>query len=302
FRSRPMQPDSARLHAVIDAVIPAGSAANQVVFDILAGALPPLLLPMEFMRGLGMLWIQGQEGQAAFLLGETSLHGWWYYFPVAVALKTTPALLLLLLLASWLLLLRRKDVTTRPGSLQVVAGAVVLLGVSMLGTLDIGVRYVLSLYPFLAVWASAAFAPRAAPGKSRTLMLAVVLLVWHAGESVLAHPDYLAYFTPPARGYEIRLLGDSNLDWGQDLARLSRYLVDHQIEEFHLAYFGTTSPEAVGIRNARPFEPGDRPRGWVAISVTYLQGIYPGHRGYQWLEHYEPHTRIGKSIYVYDLR
>jgi hypothetical protein len=127
---------------------------------------------------------------------------------------------------------------------------------------------------------------------------AVALLVcWHGVESLRAHPDYLPYFNQIARGDEHNILGDSNLDWGQDLRRLARYVEENGIENLSLSYFGTASPEAVGLEDFRRFGPRDRPRGWVAVSVTNLQGIYQPRPA--WLDAYEPRARVGKSIWLY---
>jgi hypothetical protein len=167
-------------------------------------------------------------------------------------------------------------------------------------TADIGVRYLLPIYPFMALLASSVFDEQSAPRWRRWHLTGMALLTWHAVESAAAHPDYLAYFNETGRGREDRLLGDSNLDWGQDLGRLSRYASENSIQPLHLAYFGTTRPEAVGLEGTQYLKPGDRPRGWLAVSVTKLQGIYPGDEGYGWLRNYEPTVRIGKSIYLYD--
>ena len=55
----------------------------------------------------------------------------------------------------------------------------------------------------------------------------LALAAWHAAESLVAHPYYLAYFNQLARGHEDRVLADSNLDWGQDLALPGRLMVGH---------------------------------------------------------------------------
>ena len=78
---------------------------------------------------------------------------------------------------------------------------------------------------------------------------------------------------------------------------MARYTQSHRIEKLHLNYFGATRPAAVGLANAEKFGPQDRPRGWVAISVTHLQGIYQPPPA--WLEGREPHAKIGKSIWLY---
>ncbi len=131
------------------------------------------------------------------------------------------------------------------------------------------------------------------------MVVGIALLVWHIGESWHAHPDYLAYFNSLARGREHQVLGDSNLDWGQDLGRLSRHVRAQRIEKLSLRYFGTTSPEAVGLRNSTAFGPRDRPRGWVASSVTHLQGLYEPK--FPWLEGRKPHAKIGKSIWLFHI-
>ncbi len=73
----------------------------------------------------------------------------------------------------------------------------------------------------------------------------------------------------------------------------------HGIDKLHLDYFGATSPGAVGLGHAKLFGPQDRPRGWVAISVTHLQGIYQ--LASAWLEGHEPRAKIGKSIWLFCL-
>ena len=130
---------------------------------------------------------------------------------------------------------------------------------------------------------------------------AVLFLVLHGIASLAAHPDYLAYFNEMGRGREHRLLSDSNLDWGQDLGRLSRYLRDHGIQKVYVDCFGRTSPETVGIRDARPLSPSDRPLGWIAVSLTKLQGVWPpsAEIPYAWLLQYEPRAKIGKTIWLY---
>jgi len=51
-----------------------------------------------------------------------------------------------------------------------------------------------------------------------------VLVAWLAGSSLLSHPDYLAYFNEFAGGEPQNILVDSDLDWGQDIKRLSTRL------------------------------------------------------------------------------
>ena len=106
------------------------------------------------------------------------------------------------------------------------------------------------------------------------------------------HPHYLSYFNElvggPPRGH--LYLADSNIDWGQDLKRLSRYAADHPQEKIKLSYFGMADPRAYGIDaemlpSSLAFGPSaELTAGTYVISVTQLLGVYlpearPGNEG-----------------------
>jgi len=53
-------------------------------------------------------------------------------------------------------------------------------------------------------------------GESRWMPAAGLLLMgWVAADSVLVHPDYLAYFNPIASPHPEKVLCESDLDWGR---------------------------------------------------------------------------------------
>jgi 4-amino-4-deoxy-L-arabinose transferase-like glycosyltransferase len=266
-------------------------------------ALP--ILPGPMRAGLVVLAAHARTGHAAYLLGENSSGGWWYYFPVALAVKASLPLLLLLPVAVAALMGQGSRGNGRE-ALYPAAGAVAILATAMAAPINIGIRHALPLFPFLAVAASAACAEGQRRGWRRAIpVVGLVLLLWHGVESARAHPDYLAYFNSIARGREEQFLGDSNLDWGQDLARLGRYVKAAQIEKIHISYFGSARAEFLGIPGAVEFGPQDRPSGWVAISISHTQrisvkGAVP-EPGYRRLASYRPYARIGKSILLYRL-
>ena len=113
-----------------------------------------------------------------------------------------------------------------------------------------------------------------------------------------AHPDHLAYFNPIAGAHPERILVDSNLDWGQDLYRLTDVMKRMRIDEIHVAYFGSADLRAAGVPNARRLEANERATGWIAASQTNLSGEWGG-SGYQWLYDYELVGRIGPSLLLF---
>ena len=252
-----------------------------------------------FVRGMIDLVRHNAQGHEAYLLGEVKTSGWWYYFPVALVVKTTLPLLLLATLAIVVWLAGRGG---RQPILYPMLGVAAILVVCLPSSMNIGIRHILPVYPFLALTAAGLFGGlRLRPPAARLVMgVAAALVVWHGGESLLAHPDYLAYFNQVARGREEHYLLDSNLDWGQDLGRLQRYLQAHGVDRVYLSYFGTTDPAVLGLAGARPLPAEGRPSGWIAVSKSHLAGLYTKKgTDLSWLKSHTPAARIGKSMLLY---
>jgi hypothetical protein len=259
----------------------------------------------RYFKGLHELAQHNKDGHPSFLLGRVNKKGDLGYFPVAFAVKSTEAALLGLLLV--LALLPR--LWKRHGPLictALLAYPLFYFALSMAGNINIGVRHLLPMYPFLFALIAAAVAALPRPvSVTATAAIAIGLI---AANSTI-YPHYLAYFNQfaggPAGG--TRYLLDSNVDWGQDVKKLKRYMDEHNIPLVQFAYFGMADLDYYGVRNGGL--PGaNEPRNidtldnWVAISVTNLYDVYFDKPTFSWLQHFEPTARIGWSIYVYDLR
>lgn len=97
--------------------------------------------------GLALLKFHDDQGHQAYLLGETSTHGWWYYFPIVFFFKTPlPFLALTLMGMAWAL--RRRV------AIEHALVPVAILLVAMTGSINIGVRHVLPMYASLAIVAA----------------------------------------------------------------------------------------------------------------------------------------------------
>jgi hypothetical protein len=101
-----------------------------------------------------------------------------------------------------------------------------------------------------------------------------------------------------------RYVVDSNLDWGQDLLHLKRYLSTHNVSNVCLAYFGAAPPEYFGIKSrAVPptLEEARRTGCVVIMSNTQFAFDGGGERRYQWLNNLRATDYVGSSYRVYDL-
>jgi hypothetical protein len=251
-----------------------------------------------WFRGIHLLLRYNHSRPTTYLLGNLEKGGSWLYFPVVFAVKTPVATLLILALAAFC---ARRLVLKYP--VLIVPPAVYFLA-SMLSSINIGVRHLLPIYPFLFALAGAALfhAQRDRAVRGAAVGLAGLLVL----TSAAAYPHYLPFFNVAAGGPDSgpRYLLDSNLDWGQDLVNLRPWAeTSGQPSPRLIAYFGGAEPFYFGF----PYDPPStrdtndvvKLKGMVAISAQYLFGFKD--ERYAWLRKNKPVTRIGYSIYVYDL-
>ena len=211
---------------------------------VLTTAIPALvkahLLPEAYLYGLVDVLNVSDPGQPPFLLGKLYPNGLWYYFPVAFIIKATLGFLALLLLAlvtgHWMSSDRQL-----PFPYLVIPPLIFLLVASHSG-LNIGLRHVLPIFPFLCVLIAGAMVPLWGRGPGWKAVIAL-LVGAHVISSLRAYPNYLAYSNEawggPLNTY--RYLTDSNVDWGNGLYQVRDYLRAHRITDCWMAYDGVAS-------------------------------------------------------------
>ena len=288
-------------------------------FQTLQQAVPGLRLPLPdcWLQGLDRQMVESRVGQTpTYLLGRIVPHAVWYYFPLAFLFKWPLGFLGALLARAWLGLARRR----LRGDFVPVAVAVYLGAGMFLANLDVGIRYMFPVLPFLCVWLgglASVRVPAAARGRGRAWLAAgVALALLQAVETGLAAPWYLSFFNGPSGGPGggYRLVNDSNVDWGQGLIALRDEMRRRGIERIHLAYHGTTDPAVYGIHYV-PYLGGvpGKESDWFAVSSYYFVGLgqrMMTQRGrteritfdLRQLWGVPPDARLGGSIYLYSLR
>src|SRR5262249_13311082 len=101
---------------------------------------------------------------------------------------------------------------------------IIILLVCMASRINIGVRHILPIYPLLAVLGGYQAARLVRDGKGLWIAAGLLLVAWATVDSLVAHPDYMAYFNPLASAHPENVLCETDLDWGQDLFRLAARL------------------------------------------------------------------------------
>ncbi len=249
-----------------------------------------------YLIGLATFASHGGGTHPTYIWGNRGTTGWWFYFPFAFAIKTPVAVLLGLLVIV-------PFAVTQP---MLWIPILIYGALSMVGHVDIGLRHILPIYPFLYALLGAGLV-RVRRRFRTPLVIAIVAAT--ALESFTVFPYYTAFFNVLAGGPKNgpKFLVDSNIDWGQDLKRLGEYASAHGSPQVCVMYFGT-APTWYYLRSPANFPSIQEMQQHVApecelaaVSVTPLEGVYVPEQWFAWLRDVPPLARIGYSIYVWDV-
>lgn len=213
---RPLGSFQFRSQALTGNANPTGERGNRFTGSWLAHI--PMPLPADYIQGIDLQRADFEGQRPSYLFGTWQNHGWWYYYLAGILLKEPVAIwgLAALLLVGAILGQQRR---VRWRELVLVApGVVLLIFVSTQTGFSHHLRYVLPFFPCLYLVVARSVAVDAKPIK----LAALVLCAWYAASSVAILPRSYAFFTEAVGGADEgwRYLGDSNLDWGQDLITL----------------------------------------------------------------------------------
>lgn len=275
----------------------------------------PLPFPKAYLVGLDAQKHVMESRHPVYLDGVWSEKGFRFYFLWALWYKLPHVWQVLCLLAGIRLVWDKGDGSLRRQLTFVMIPLLTLLGIASLSGMQLGVRYVLPIYPFLCLLAASVFAATGHAIVKRwqpRLLVAVLLL---APLSLRFQPQHLAYFNELAGGVSggAEHLLDSNLDWGQDLLELKAYLEKHANQRWRVAYFGSIPPGELGLRYDIPPGRGPQP-GSYAVSVNFVYGrphvVFDdqgrpravGLEEFGYFRAFQPIKRIGASILIYHIR
>ena len=204
------------------------------------------LLPESYLFGLNDIVLVCRDGRMMDLFGKAYPQGRWFYFPAALVIKGTAGFIVLLLLVP--LARTMRDRAYRREVLFLVVPPLAYLAWAMTSKLDIGIRHILPIFPFLILLAAAAAVSLAR--RSRLWAGAAgFLLILHCASSLHAAPNYLTYsnefFGGPQNTW--RVLADSNVGWDGGLRVLSAEIRKRQIKDCWFAFSGIPNPASFGI-------------------------------------------------------
>ena len=193
------------------------------------------LLPESYLYGLVDVVHVG-AAMPTYFNGRLYAHGQWFYFPAILSLKWSIGILGLLLLTLGALFTGRFRHGREVFFLALPAGF--YLAVGMASPLNIGVRHVLPVFPFIfgLIGGGAAWLI----GQRRMWAIPVAaLMLWHVVDSVRMYPNYMPYANAlwggPSHTHDH--FSDSATDWGQDLKFVKTWTDQHHVTDCWIAHF-----------------------------------------------------------------
>ena len=294
-------------------------AAGTRIGNRFAGTLwgrMPIPVPVNYIAGIDRQKYDFEAGFWSYFRGQWRRGGWWYYYLYGLAIKEPlgTGLLALLAAAAGVALGGGGAASWRDELLLLTPVVAVLVLVSSQTGFNHHLRYVLPMYPLAFIWISRA-ARRGVRRAPVYRLLVVAALAWSAGSSLRHYPHSLSYFNElvggPRYGHDHLL--DSNIDWGQDLLLLKRWVECHpEAQPLGVAYSLPSSIisleqaglPAVDVPAGPPRDGGAAPApeltgplpGWYAIFVRELR---ERHGRYEYFRRFEPVATIGYTVYIY---
>lgn len=254
-----------------------------------------------FFKGFAATMMDIESGRRMWFLGKYSATGFWYFYPLSFLMRTSIPILLFSILALSHAIIKKKVCISE---ILLLAPIVLFFAAAMLSNKQLGLRYILPVYPLLFV-----FIGNIMVKFSRKWVFSgtIILLAWYIYSTVRVYPHYHAYaneFIKPQNLYKYCL----DVDSGETLWLLSEFVKVEKPAKVYLAYFGTELPEFyfdyqdLHASNNKIINQLDN-KEFLAISVLWLQDIFSDNSpsSWVWLKDYKIRKNLGQSIFVYDI-
>ncbi len=257
----------------------------------------PIPVPEDVVLGIDRQKCDFENRFSSYFCGEHRDGGWWNYYVVGLLIKEPIGLWIAFVIGTATFICD-PDVPRTTRIILIGLPTIVLVLVSAQTGFNHHLRYVLPAFPFLYILAGTAVSSVTGVGSlAGRHRLTLVALAAFVGSSLYVFPHSLSYFNcvigGPTNGH--RYLINSNIDWGQDLIFLERWLKrndDPKIDGYELIY-----PASYMFADAQPIPNQPTPGTWIisADRVHHRSGRH------EYFLQYEPKDMIGYSTFVYQI-
>ncbi|MDQ3238949.1 MAG: glycosyltransferase family 39 protein [bacterium] len=293
--------DSAGILAMVN-VIPGVEAHNVWIAQTLR---LPIFPAGAYLNNFTYQLTHNFYGQSYYLLGELSDKGWWYFTPAIMFIKNSIIFVTALLIGLLLIALNKK--LSIHAKIILVLWPILLFAWTVNSRLQLGVRYLMPMYPSLIIVAAYAIS-KIKFGKivlfgSKVYVLPILIMATYAFSNIKSYPNFFSYISEPYSGSnQLDLVYDSDYDWGQNIYKVSKFQKKHNLEPIYFRGFGGANYEKLGIINSSDpvYAFNNKLSGFYAFShTTFINMRVENPKLYTYFYSEKPYLVIGKNIYVY---
>ena len=278
--------------AISNALFP----GNGAVLEFFKEAALKISIPIpSYLLGLAGIVRSHNAPYYHYAFGEWTTRPHWYFYFFSFLVKMTIPFLVFLILRT--LFLKKCSSDSRNENWVILAPTVALFALTMSDSTGVGVRYLFPVIPLLMVWAGGL--AKVFPNSRAWKIFLVGFCILNAASALRVFPDYLSYFNESVGGVRggYKYVRGSDVDWGQGLKALKKYIDKNKINHVALDYFGTADPAFYDI----PYEVMREEERKVPLAKVYAISIF--HLEYtEWSHELDPAAMVGGSIFIYDLR
>lgn len=239
-----------------------------------------------------------------FLNGQHSWTGFWEYYLFMFTAKASIPLIVCLVGSAILIFADRK--ARKPLVFLLLPVFIYMFLITAFNKAQIGIRHAIFIFPFIMVSAAVLinFIKEKIGGKP-AIILSLILISFQGITAVKTFPDYISFTNgllfKPQNAY--MHISDSNLDWGQNVKKLVKYLKSNGNPEIKTHMYYQNSLVSTGYKNYTPVTEEMINESLKGILVVDVQkyNLFPG--SLKWLkENRRPDKIIGNSILIYHLK
>ena len=271
----------------------------------------PVPVPYAYFRGIDFAKYKQEKGFGSgvpYLMGKLGrengkFKGFKEYYIIAFLYKVPIATQLFLFMAVTSLVRYRHRINFWQNEAFLIIPSLLFLISISFADAQLGVRYILMIFPLLLVFSSRVVLAWATL-RNRYRIFVISLVAYLLISNLSYFPHYLSYFNEllidRKMGYTI--LADSNLDWGQNKYYLKHYLAKNPDVMYAPGWRKLRSNPQRELPTNKLFNPKQPQSGLMIISANILVGItdYPN---YQWIkENLKPIDHLAYSYLVFEIK
>jgi hypothetical protein len=244
-------------------------------------------------------------GHTTFLNGQFFSHSAWYFIPIIFLIKNPLTLSALIALSIFSLIkYSKKQINSQ---IFLLIPIILFVVWSLRSSLQLGLRYIMPMFPFLFIWIATNIATFLDQNKKSKITKIIIysVITLYSVSNIAYFPNFFAYRNELSRLQNpIEQITDSDYDWGQNIYLLSEFQKANKIYPLYLKSFSGANLSYYNIDSKQDAVEAfsQKNPGYYAFSHSAMVSLKQNNQEiYQYLSVHQPDFVVGQNIYIYKL-